>query len=408
VTLLDPKLENLKYEMQDEEDRPTARIKVIGIGGGGANAVAHMMASGLDGAEFYVLNTDVQALRASPVPNKLAIGCRVTNGRGAGADPEVGKQAALEDTECIVELLQGADMVFVTAGLGSGTGTGAAPIISAMAKELNALTVAVVTMPFAFEGARRLRQAEEGLAKLASSVDTVITISNERLLELAPRGTSILEAFRMGHDFLYHTVQDLVEIVTMPGFINRDYADLRTTLFGMGRAVLGTATARGENAAVEAARQAIACPLIDQAGIQGARNVLLNVTGSSRLGLHEVNDACQLIRKATENDDVQLNFGLAFNESMADAVKVTLIATSFAPRKVEPEHEPEQSAAEPPNQPLWLSDIEMVEPEPAPEPEPVPVAVEAKAGNGTAPLPETEDLDDLDTPAYLRQGRVLR
>ena len=319
----------LKFEMEDEGGAAEARIKVIGVGGGGSNAVAHMMASGLEGVEFHIMNTDIQALRASPVPNKLAIGCKITQGRGAGADPEIGKQAALEDTERISEILQGADLVFVTAGLGSGTGTGAAPVISGFAKEMNALTVAIVTMPFAFEGERRIRQAEAGLAELAGNVDTVITIPNERLLALAPRGTSILEAFRMGHDFLRRTVQDLVEIVTTPGFINRDFSDVRSTLVGMGYAVLGTATARGDNAVIEAARQAISCPLIDQSGIRGARNVLLNVTGSTRLGLHEVNDACQMIRHATGRNDVQVNFGLAFNESMADSVKVTLIATGF-------------------------------------------------------------------------------
>lgn len=393
----------LKYEMEDEDGGATARIKVIGIGGGGSNAVAHMMASGLEGVEFHVLNTDVQALRASPVPNKLAIGCKVTHGRGAGADPEIGKQAALEDTERIVEILEGADMVFVTAGLGSGTGTGAAPVVSAMAKEMNALTVAIVTMPFAFEGERRIRQAEEGLAKLTESVDTVITIPNERLLALAPRGTSILEAFRLGHDFLRRTVQDIVEIVTTPGFINRDFSDVRSTLVGMGYAVLGTATARGDNAVIEAAKQAISCPLIDLAGIRGARNVLLNVTGSTRLGLHEVNDACQTIRKATGRDDVQVNFGLAFNESMADTVKVTLIATGFPARGEELEAVEEQPAA----QSAWLSEAEPEAPSPVVVAAPEPPAIETKPPNGTPPIPEPEDFNELDTPAYLRQRRLL-
>ena len=389
----------LKYEMEDEGGAAEARIKVIGVGGGGSNAVAHMLESGLEGVEFHVLNTDIQALRASPVPNKLAIGSKITQGRGAGADPEVGKQAALEDTERILEVLQGADMVFVTAGMGSGTGTGAAPVVASMAKEMNALTVAVVTMPFAFEGERRIRQAEEGLAKLAESVDTVITIPNERLLALAPRGTSILEAFRLGHDSLRRTVQDLVEIVTTPGFINRDFSDLRSTLVGMGYAVLGTATARGDNAVIEAARQAISCPLIDQSGIRGARNVLLNVTGSTRLGLHEVHDACQMIRKAAGRDDVQVNFGLAFNESMADTVKVTLIATGFPPRGLELDTAEEEPAA----QSAWLSEAQP----PAVVEAPEPVAVETKPPNGTPALPPPEDLSDLDTPAYLRQRRLL-
>jgi cell division protein FtsZ len=392
----------LKFEMEDEGGAAEARIKVIGIGGGGSNAVAHMMASGLEGVEFHIMNTDIQALRASPVPNKLAIGCKITQGRGAGADPEIGKQAALEDTERISEILQGADLVFVTAGLGSGTGTGAAPVVSGFAKEMNALTVAIVTMPFAFEGERRIRQAEEGLAELAGNVDTVITIPNERLLALAPRGTSILEAFRMGHDFLRRTVQDLVEIVTTPGFINRDFSDVRSTLVGMGYAVLGTATARGDNAVIEAARQAISCPLIDQTGIRGARNVLLNVTGSTRLGLHEVNDACQMIRHATGRNDVQVNFGLAFNESLADSVKVTLIATGFPAPGEELEATGEQPAA----QSAWLSESQ---PEAAPPAvaTPQPAAVEAKPPNGTPPIPQPEEMNDLDRPAYLRQRRLL-
>ncbi|HEX8985037.1 MAG TPA: cell division protein FtsZ [Bryobacteraceae bacterium] len=413
MTLLDPTIDNLKYEMQDE-NRPTARVKVVGVGGGGSNAVAHMMEAGLADVDFYILNTDALALRASPVPNKLAIGCKVTSGRGAGADPETGRQAALEDTERIVEILQGADLVFVTAGLGSGTGTGAAPVVASIAKELNALTVAVVTTPFAFEGARRLRQAEQGIEKLAENVDTVIAIPNERLLALAPRGTSILEAFRLGHEFLRQTVQDIVEIVTTPGFINRDFSDIRTTLFGMGRAVLGTASARGENAAQEAAQAAISCPLIEQSGIRGARNVLLNVTGSSRLGLHEVNDACQLIRAATGVEDVQLNFGLVLNENMGEAVKVTVIATGFVTGF--------QAAAIaapvlPSGESGWLSEAPAepvaaqpepegaVLPEPAPEPIPEPESLSATLPE---PEPEPEDLDDLDTPAYLRQRRVLR
>ncbi len=425
MTLLDPNLDDLKYEIQDE-NRPLARIKVLGIGGGGSNAVAHMMESGLKDVEFHVLNTDVQALRASPVPNKLAIGGKVTHGRGAGADPETGRQAALEDTERIVEILEGADMVFVTAGMGSGTGTGAAPVVASLAKELGALTIAVVTSPFAFEGARRLRQAEEGLAKLAENVDTVIAIPNERLLALAPRGTSILEAFRMGHEFLRQTVQDIVGIATTPGFINRDFSDIRSTLFGMGRAVLGTATARGENAAQEAARLAISCPLIEHSGIRGATNVLLNVTGSSQLGLHEVNEACESIRAATGDQDVQVSFGLVLNESMGDAVKVTVIATGFetasaAPR-VERAAAPVHHEPAPPSPPaasdtVWLSEqpaaahvAQLAVPEPeaviyaaaaAPVYEPEP-AVEA------SPEPGFEDLDDLDTPAYLRQRRALR
>ncbi len=399
---LDAKFQDLKYEMQDEEARPTARIKVLGVGGGGSNAVAHMMAGGLEGVEFHVLNTDTQALQASPVPNKIPIGAKVTRGRGAGADPEVGRQAALEDTEKVLEALSGADMVFVAAGLGSGTGTGAAPVVASLAKEMNALTVAIVTKPFTFEGSRRMKQAEKGLAELAANVDCVITIPNDRLLQLAPRGTSLVEAFRMGHDFVRQTVQDIVEIMTSPGFVNRDFSDVRSAMVGMGYALLGTATARGENAAVEAARQAISSPLLEESGIRGARNVLLNITGSSRLSLHEVNDACTAIREATGTDDVQLNFGIVLNEAMEDSVKVSVIATSFA----------DVQRDEPPAL-RFLSETRPAPPAPAvveaqPEPEPAPAA-ETKPTNGTPPLPmaEPEDLDDLDTPAYLRR-RVLQ
>ncbi len=399
MTLLDS---TFKYEMEDDST-PAAAIKVIGIGGGGCNAVAHIMAGGLERAEFYALNTDVQALRVSPVPNKLAIGSKITHGRGAGADPEIGRQAALEENERILEILQGADLLFVTAGLGSGTGTGAAPVVASWAKEMGALTVAVVTTPFAFEGARRLRQAAEGLEKLAESVDTVITIPNERLLALAPRGTTILEAFRLGHEFLRQVVQDIVGIATTPGFINRDFSDLRSTLQGMGAAVLGTATATGENAALEAARQAISCPLVEGRGIQGARNILLNLAGSSRLGLHEVNDACNLIREATGCDDVQLNFGIVLDESLGEAVKITVIAAGFDRPAPEPPAAAPQPVAPPP--------IAAPAPEPAPEPvwlaqpETEPVAA-PKPPNGHPPLPEAEFADELDMPAILRQQRM--
>jgi cell division protein FtsZ len=392
-----PVLDNLKYEMQEDDSRAAASIKIIGVGGGGSNAVAHMMTASLEGVDFYVLNTDVQALQACPVPGKLAIGGKITHGRGAGADPAVGRQAALEDTERICEILQGADMVFVAAGLGCGTGTGAAPVVASLAKELNALTVGVVTKPFGFEGARRMRQAEKGLEELSGFVDTVIAIANDRLLALAPRGTSVFEAFRMGHDYLRQTVSDIVDIMTLPGFINRDFSDVRSTMFGMGCALLGTATARGENAAVEAAKQAIGSPLLEATGIRGARNVLLNITGSNRLGLHEVNEACELIRDATRSAEVEINFGIVLNEAMADAVKVTVIATGFPGRET-----PTAPSDEPAiGQTAWLSDAQQRPAAPA-EPPPDPQAG-AKPGNGSPPLPEPDDIDDIDTPAYLRR-----
>jgi cell division protein FtsZ len=320
--------DDLKFLIEDEVQLGT-RIKVIGVGGGGSNAVARMLHEGLAGIDFYILNTDKQALTASPVANKLTIGKKLTSGLGAGADPSVGRQAALEDTEQIIEILEGADMVFVTAGLGGGTGTGAAPVVASLAKELNALTVAVVTKPFAFEGPRRMKQAERGMAELAGSCDTVISIPNEKLLGLAPKGTSFVDSFRMADDVLYQAVQGIADIITTPGLINRDFSDIRTNMLGMGYAMMGTAIASGEKAPLEAAQRAINSPLMEEGGVLGARGVLINITASSQLGIHDVNEACNLIRKATQNDDVQINFGLVLNEKMEDRVKITVIATGF-------------------------------------------------------------------------------
>src|SRR5271165_777517 len=323
-------MDALKFTLQEETLLGT-KIKVIGVGGGGSNAVARMISEGLTGVEFHILNTDQQALNASPVPNKLSIGSKVTNGLGAGSDPGLGKQAALEDTEKIIELLEGADMVFVTAGLGGGTGTGAAPVVASLAKELNALTVAVVTKPFAFEGPRRMKQADRGLSELGGTVDTVITVPNDRLLELVPRGTSFFEAFRLADDILVQAVQGISDIITTPGLINRDFSDIRATMQGMGYAMMGTAVGHGANAAVEAARKAISCPLLEDSRITGSRGILINITGSSQLGLHEVNEACSIIREAADCEDVQINFGVILNESMQDSVKITVIATGFQP-----------------------------------------------------------------------------
>src|SRR6266550_2737864 len=334
MALLDVSFDRLKYELQ-EESRKGARIKVVGVGGGGSNAVARMIHEGLEGVEFHVMNTDIQALDSSIVPNKLQIGTKITGGLGAGSDPLIGRQAALEDTERIIELLQGADMVFVTAGLGGGTGAGAAPVVASLAKELDALTVAVVTKPFTFEGARRMRQADRSLGELAGTVDTVIAIPNDRLLELVPRGTSFFEAFRLADDVLMQAVQGISDIITTPGMINRDFSDIRATMSGMGYAMLGTATAKGENAAIDAARQAINSPLLDDSRIKGSRGILINITGSGRLGLHEVNEACSIIREAADCDDVQISFGVILNESLGDSVKITVIATGF-----QPENEP--------------------------------------------------------------------
>jgi cell division protein FtsZ len=391
--------EDLKYLIEDESQLGT-RIKVVGVGGGGSNAVARMLQEGLAGIEFYILNTDKQALAASPVPNKIAIGKKLTSGLGAGADPSVGRQAALEDTEGIIEILEGADMVFVTAGLGGGTGTGAAPVVASLAKELGALTVAVVTKPFAFEGPRRMKQAERGMAELAGSCDTVISIPNEKLLTLAPKGTSFFDSFRLADDVLRQAVQGIGDIITTPGLINRDFSDIRTIMAGMGYAMMGTAVATGDNALVEAASQAINSPLMEEGGVLGARGVLINITASSQLGIHDVHEACSLIRTATQNDDVQINFGVVLEEKMGASVKITVIATGFH-RDTLPEidrrnpHFPftATTTPEPPQHGV----------PPAPEVEPQIVVQTATVSE---PVPE-EPADDFDTPAFLRRQRRM-
>ena len=396
--LMESNIHNLKYEIEEEACH-CARIKVIGVGGGGCNAVARMAAQGLNGVEFYAMNTDLQALSACNVPNKLQLGAKVTNGLGAGANAEIGRQAALENTDRIIEILQGADMVFVTAGLGGGTGTGAAPVIASLARELDALTVAVVTKPFGFEGRKRMKLAEEGLAKLAS-VDTVIAIPNDRLLSLVPRGASFMEGFKVADDVLRQAVQGISDIIVTPGLINRDFSDVKATMTGMGYAMMGTATARGEHAATDAARAAINCPLLEDSRIAGSRGVLINITGSSSLGLHEVNEACSIIQEAAEYEDVQINFGVILDESMGDAVKVTVIATGFQPETAPVvESRAVFSAGIPISAPVETFEPVAVGPPAPPEPEQEPALI--------AESDPVLDLDDLDTPAYLRQGRLL-
>jgi cell division protein FtsZ len=372
----------LKFEIQ-EELAPKTRIRVFGVGGGGSNAVARMLQDGLAGVEFGVLNTDAQALAVSPAPTKLAIGSKITAGLGAGADPSIGRQAALEDTEKIIELLEGADMVFVTAGLGGGTGTGAAPVVASLAKELGALTVAVVTKPFEFEGTKRRKQADQGLAELASVVDTVIAIPNDRILEQAPQDTTVSEGFALADDVLRQAVQGISDIITTPGLINRDFSDIKTIMTGMGYAMMGTATARGEGAAVAAAEKAIGCPLLEAGGVSGARGVLINITGSKALRLHEVNQACSLIRKACKNDDVEINFGVVVDDSMGDEVKVTVIATGFQRENL------------PVIQRRGVVNFAAPQPMPAPAPmaAPQPVAVATPA---PAPIEQDElELDEM-------------
>ena len=311
----------------NEEARNDARIKVIGVGGGGGNAVNRMIDAGMDGIEFIVANTDLQALRMSHAPVKIQLGVKLTNGLGAGANPEVGRKGALEDSDKIIEVLEGADMVFITTGLGGGTGTGAAPIIASLASEMGALTVAVVTKPFAFEGKRRMSQAERGIAELMDSVDTTIVIPNEKLLGVA-ENAGFFESFRVADDILRQGVQGISDIITIPGIINRDFADVKAIMAGMGYAVMGTASATGERRTVEAAQRAIASPLLEAGAIDGARGILINITGSSSLKLAEVQQACSIIQNAA-HDDANIIFGAVQDEKMKDGVKITVIATGF-------------------------------------------------------------------------------
>ena len=455
--------DSMKFEMADDS-MPTTKIKVIGIGGAGGNAVARMMENGPAGVEYYVLNTDRQALQASPVPNKLAIGPKITNGLGAGSDPAIGRQAALEDTERIIEILEGADMVFVAAGLGGGTGTGAAPVVASLAKELNALTVAVVTKPFRFEGPRRTQIAERGLAELTGTVDTVITIPNDRLLEIVPKGASVQEAFKMADEVLRQAVHGISDIITTPGLINRDFADIRAIMLGMGHAMMSTGIATGENAAVEAARRAIANPLLEDGGVRGARGVLINIVASSQVGIAEVDAACTLIWEATGNPDVHINYGMVVNDELGAEVRVSVIATGFErpggeePRKVSiprpvpiaaaPVAKPAPvSAPAPAPAPVssTITEIKLTRPALVPEPqpeiaweanEPDPVeSIEQPAAAPPAPRPgpvaieqpqpalaatsggdrdaggssssSSSSSSDLDTPAFMRRERRL-
>ncbi len=381
---------DLRVDFSDEL-RDGAKIKVIGVGGGGGNAVNRMIAADVKGVDFLVANTDAQALLVSKAPLKIQLGSKLTKGLGSGGNPEIGRRAALEDTEKIIEALDGADMVFVTAGLGGGTGTGGAPIVASLAREMGALTVAVVTKPFAFEGKRRMMQAELGLAELSQGVDTVICIPNERLMQYVDKGTSFFEAFRIADDILRQGVQGISDIITITGIINRDFADIKTIMEGMGYAVMGTAKATGENRAVEATNQAIASPLLEDATINGAHGILLNITGSSKLTLFEVHEASTIIQKAAA-DNANIIFGAVHDESMGDAVKVTVIATGIKSEKLVPKSLPALSPAVRTAQQSVRSVLARKEKLP----------VEEKTPLATTELQE----DDLEVPTFLRRRKA--
>jgi cell division protein FtsZ len=361
-----------------DDDPPItgARIKVVGVGGGGGNAVNRMIEAGIEGIEFLVANTDLQALKRSRAPHKIQLGGKLTKGLGAGANPDIGRNAALEDTEKIIEALEGADMVFVT-GLGGGTGTGAAPIIASLATELNALTVAVVTKPFHFEGKRRMTQSEQGLRELRECVDTVITIPNERLLHTADPKMSLQDAFKMADDVLRQAVQGISDLITVPGLINLDFADVKAIMAGMGLALMG-GRASGENRAVVATQQAISSPLLEEATIEGAKGVLINITGGTDLTLYEVNEASSIIREAAD-DDANIIFGAVIDETMRDEMKITVIATGF-----------DKEAAE--ALPVTHSGVA------APQPRYAPPAADLSQ-RATVPTRS----DDLDVPTFIRK-----
>jgi cell division protein FtsZ len=372
-----------------------AVIKVVGIGGGGVNAVNRMIDAGLHGVEFVAINTDAQALLMSDADVKLDIGRDLTRGLGAGADPVVGRQAADDHREEILEVLKGADMVFVTAGEGGGTGTGAAPVVAQVAKELGALTIGVVTRPFAFEGRRRSTQAEDGISELKDEVDTLIVIPNDRLLQIADGDTSVVTAFKLADDVLLQGVQGITDLITTPGLINLDFADVRTVMNDAGSALMGIGKARGESRSLQAAQLAISSPLLE-ASIDGARGVLLMLAGGSDLGLFEVNEAAEVITQAA-HPEANIIFGAVIDDSLGDEVKVTVIAAGFDKYDGAVEQggaflrsadgpAPASSAEEPDDEP-----DEVFTPEPAAESEPRLVQV---IGD--------DDEDDLDVPSFLR------
>ena len=367
-----------------EERNVGARLKVFGVGGAGGNAVNAMIAAGVKGVEFIAANTDLQALDISTAPTKLQLGAKLTKGLGTGANPELGRKSALEDAERIAELLVGTDMLFITAGMGGGTGTGVAPVVAGIARDCDALTVGVVTKPFLFEGKTRLAQAEDGLRELKETCDTVITIPNQRLMNVVARNTTLSEAFNIANDVLRQAVEGISNLVTQGGLINLDFADVKTIMSEMGMALMGTGQAAGENRALEAAQQAISSPLLDEAAIDGARGILFNVTGGPDITLHEIHEAAQLIHEAA-HEDANIMFGAVVDGNMENEVRVTVIATGFG----------DKSATEPVLKKVAHEDLD--------------IPTNIRRGNAGVPFPISGSLayqpyeeDELDTPTFLR------
>jgi cell division protein FtsZ len=386
------------FRLEEEDERLAAKIKVIGLGGGGSNAVNRMIASKFTGVTFAVANTDAQALSTSPAPLKIQLGAKLTGGLGAGSDPEVGRRAATEDREILQETLNGADMVFITAGMGGGTGTGAAPVVAQLAKQVGALTVAVVTKPFSFEGSRRNRQAEAGIHELRGIVDTLITIPNQRLLTVVEKGTSLQEAFRVADSVLQQAVQGISDLILVPGLINLDFADVRTIMSGMGLALMGVGVGRGEHRAIDAAQKAIASPLLEETSIEGARGLLINITGGADLTLHEVNEAASAVAEAA-HEEANIIVGAVVDETLAEEIRVTVIATGFEDRRVGVPVAPLSVPSAPPIAPAPTRAVDLKTirggERAAPWRRPRVEGVRADGGEGYA--------DDLDIPAFLRR-----
>jgi cell division protein FtsZ len=411
---------SFSIEFADETPQYQARIKVIGVGGSGGNAINTMIHFGLEGVEFVSVNTDVQALNSNAAAEKVAIGSGITRGLGAGADPERGRKAALEDVTRLKELITGADMVFVTAGMGGGTGTGAAPIIAQLAREEGALTVGVVTKPFSFEGKQRMRRAEQGIQMLTEHVDTLITIPNEKLVSIADDELTFVEAFRKADEVLYQAVRGISDLIMLDGLVNVDFADVRTVMSSMGRALMGTGMAKGDGRARLAAEQAIASPLLDDISVNGATGVLINVVGGPDMKMREIQEAASLIQEQA-HDEANIIFGASIDENLGDAIKVTVIATGFGQVEADVHIEAAQAARR------ATSRGSVVQESFAPAPrstvparqEPVVYTAARRCAHSTASLshqsngpairdriafPGAEGDLDWDTPAYQRRG----
>jgi len=397
-----------------EKTEPAARIKVIGVGGGGGNAINTMVAARLEGVEFIAANTDVQALTANRAPVKIQLGQSASRGLGAGASPDKGREAALEQRDAVAEVLAGSDMVFVTAGMGGGTGTGGAPIIADIAKETGALTVGVVTKPFLFEGNRRRKQAEAGIAELRAAVDTLIVIPNQRLLSVAGESMSLADAFKRADEVLLNAVQGISDLITVHGLVNVDFADVRTIMAEQGMALMGTGRASGDRRAIEAMQAAISSPLLEDVTLDGATGLLVNITGGPSLTLHEVNEAVSMAQSASD-PDANIIFGSVVDERMEEEVKITVIATGFAAKEVAPRLVQPKQVAMPVVSgrpaPLPSRPAEEAKPAPAPAraaPAPAPaVAAPRPAGRPRDPGSfKPLDEDQYDIPAFLRRGQA--